>query len=340
MERSTVYILVKKTSFENLKNTSKDLYDLAFGEKIKGGWASVRDCHGKYSEKKDLLTLITIDDMKWCRCYKDVDAIYTYLEQCDYWELLNIREDGCTNFSADDETLGGEGMILGSNAVVDLSNLEFDNQKTELEDLPELVGQIVDQCEDYLDEKEITLVDNTERNEAIESGEDPDGLAQIYGSNYERISDIIRPKIEDLIKKNNKLSPLKAKALAFKVVSEFSKILTETYAVYKDGTKFEDGKKLEPVSLNKLKDKIVQTFSNWHLLEEVQYNYALIEVFDRDITYTQYQTEEDAKKAMEKEYKKILAENNPSESEIGDNWSWCNGDYAYDSRIVKIKEFA
>lgn len=51
------------------------------------------------------------------------------------------------------------------------------------EDLPEFVGQIIDIFEDFLDDRNIVL-QNDEREDAIDDGAEPDSVAIIYGSDY------------------------------------------------------------------------------------------------------------------------------------------------------------
>ncbi len=72
----------------------------------------------------------------------------------------------------------------------------------------ELLGQIVDIFEDFLDERGIVL-NNEDKEEAIRDGEDPDSLAILYGMEYAQIYDRVEetlanwgifddPKAEDL----------------------------------------------------------------------------------------------------------------------------------------------
>lgn len=55
------------------------------------------------------------------------------------------------------------------------------------EERPELIGQVIDLFEDFLDEKGIVL-ENEERDENMD-GEDPDSMANIYGSDYDELQD-------------------------------------------------------------------------------------------------------------------------------------------------------
>lgn len=56
------------------------------------------------------------------------------------------------------------------------------------ENQPEFIGQIIDIFEDFLTEKGVTL-NNPEIQEAIDKGEDPQGLAVIFGSDYSSLQD-------------------------------------------------------------------------------------------------------------------------------------------------------
>ena len=60
---------------------------------------------------------------------------------------------------------------------------KYNTNKISKDDLPEFTGQIIDIFEDFLDDRNIVL-DNPEKEEAIKDGEDPDEIANIYGSDY------------------------------------------------------------------------------------------------------------------------------------------------------------
>lgn len=47
----------------------------------------------------------------------------------------------------------------------------------------EMLSLIIEEFEDFLDERGITI-DNDDKRQAIADGEDPDGLATIYGDDY------------------------------------------------------------------------------------------------------------------------------------------------------------
>jgi len=58
------------------------------------------------------------------------------------------------------------------------------------QDKLELLGQIIDIFEDFLEEKGVTIP-NCEKEEAVEDGEDPDSVCNIYGTDYGDLSDQI-----------------------------------------------------------------------------------------------------------------------------------------------------
>ncbi len=58
------------------------------------------------------------------------------------------------------------------------------------EDTPELVGQIIDIFEDFLEEKGIDIP-NPEKKEAVDDGEHPESICIIYGSDYGDLQDCI-----------------------------------------------------------------------------------------------------------------------------------------------------
>lgn len=61
------------------------------------------------------------------------------------------------------------------------------------EDRLEMFGLIIDEFEDWLEEKGITADDIPceDRDDAVEDGEDPDGLAIIYGDDYYKLETAI-----------------------------------------------------------------------------------------------------------------------------------------------------
>lgn len=86
-----------------------------------------------------------------------------------YCDAMAIQFDECGNIT----------NIHINNAAVDKTIKE--------EERPELVGQIIDLFEDFLDEKGIVL-ENEERDEDMDE-EDPDSIANIYGSDYGELQD-------------------------------------------------------------------------------------------------------------------------------------------------------
>lgn len=64
------------------------------------------------------------------------------------------------------------------------------------ENQPEFIGQIIDIFEDFLTEKGVTL-NNPEIQEAIDEGEDPKGLAIIFGSDYNSLQDSLKDMLTE-----------------------------------------------------------------------------------------------------------------------------------------------
>ena len=337
MERSTVYILLKKTALDDLMTTSKDKYNELFGHLFEQGWGSLKEYVGMIGEEKEHLYLITLDDMKWDRYYSDVEAVYEYFELLDYWELLQIRDDGKIVREADENTENSYEYLLEYNSNVNLCNLEPVTSNVTPNDLPELVGQIVDLCEDYLDENKIVLTNNPEREEAIAEGEDAEGLAQIYGSDYDLFTEDLKPQIELMIRCNTKLASIEADNLATDVITTLWGILVRNKA------------EVEVESLThslddfkSLRAKIIKTFENWGLIGDNTGNYLLITVFNRAFSYHKFKHYDDAKRMMEHQYKEVLSQEGIEENEedlcgIKNNGAWVNGnDDDYDWELIKV----
>lgn len=60
---------------------------------------------------------------------------------------------------------------------------KFNTNKVTNDDLPELVGQLIDIFEDFLAEKGIEI-ENPEKAEAVADGEDPESICILYGTDY------------------------------------------------------------------------------------------------------------------------------------------------------------
>ncbi len=66
----------------------------------------------------------------------------------------------------------------------------YNTKMVTFNELPELVGQIIDIFEDFLAEKGIEI-DNEEKQEAVEDGEDPESICIIYGTDYGELQSYI-----------------------------------------------------------------------------------------------------------------------------------------------------
>lgn len=64
-----------------------------------------------------------------------------------------------------------------------VSSEDWDAPTIDSNNAPEFIGQIIDIFDDFLEEKGI-CIENPEKDEAEDSGQDPEGLAIIYGTDY------------------------------------------------------------------------------------------------------------------------------------------------------------
>lgn len=62
----------------------------------------------------------------------------------------------------------------------------------------DLEANIIEIFEDFLDKKEI-FIPNTEKKEAIESGEDIDSIANIYGTDYGFLQESVRDAVKECL---------------------------------------------------------------------------------------------------------------------------------------------
>lgn len=67
---------------------------------------------------------------------------------------------------------------------------KYDTTKVKNEDLPELVGELIEIFEDFLAEKGIEI-ENPEKQEAIADGEDPESICILYGTDYGEIQSLV-----------------------------------------------------------------------------------------------------------------------------------------------------
>lgn len=339
MERSTVYVLLRKNDLDSLKTADSDKFNALFGKAVKDGWASIKDYKGAvHSHNEESLNLIIIDDVKWDRYYSDVDAIYDFLNTLDYWEVLQIREDGAVTQEADENTEEEFSHLLAYENNIDLSNLKKISASLTENDLPELVGQIIDECEDYFDNNSIVLTENPERDEAIADGEDPEGLAQIYGTNYELLAESIRPTLKKLIACPTTMNSEEAEKLADNVITALWGImlankaeLTDKSKVCKDNT-----------DLKELKQKIIDTLENWNLVGESKGKYLLIHVCEREIETHFFESFKQARQMMEMDFNDIVIEgdldpNDKCDCSIEKDCAYANWhDNGHDWKIIEV----
>lgn len=67
---------------------------------------------------------------------------------------------------------------------------KYDTTKVKNEDLPELVGELIEIFEDFLAEKGIEI-ENPEKQEAIADGEDSESICILYGTDYGEIQSLV-----------------------------------------------------------------------------------------------------------------------------------------------------
>lgn len=67
---------------------------------------------------------------------------------------------------------------------------KYDTTKVKNEDLPELVGELIEIFEDFLAERGIEI-ENPEKQEAIADGEDPESICILYGTDYGEIQSLV-----------------------------------------------------------------------------------------------------------------------------------------------------
>lgn len=195
----------------------------------------------------------------------------------------------------------------------------------------EFKGQMIDSIEDYLDQHSLNLIDNEDRLTAIEEGADEDSCAKIYGSAYDYIGELIEEKTNQSIQDHTYMREVDAFDLLLNLRNRVCELLApEEKAVFQ-------------AHFNELCDELYNTLFNWGLLEKKApatkpYGYMLVEVRERDITTRQCKTKLEAYEMLKTRYEQIVKENdNTDEGEIGDFWSWVNGNYEnYDSQIVEI----
>ncbi len=198
-------------------------------------------------------------------------------------------------------------------------------------EIAEFKGQMIDTIEDFLDKHSLSLTDNEERLYAIEEGADEDSCAKIYGSTYDYIGQLIEDKTAQPIQDHTYMREVDAFDLILSLRNHVSELLTpEDREIFKE-------------HFNEVTDELHDTLFNWGLLKDKApqtkpYGYMLVEVRERDIFTRQCKTKLEAYELLKKRYEQIVKENNDTEEgEIGDFWSWVNGNYEnYDSQIFEI----
>lgn len=198
-------------------------------------------------------------------------------------------------------------------------------------EIAEFKGQMIDTIEDFLDKHSLSLTDNEERLSAIEEGADENSCAKIYGSTYDYIGQLIEDKTAQPIQDHTYMREVDAFDLILGLRNRVCELLTQEYReIFKE-------------EFNEVTDELLDTLFNWGLLKDKApqtkpYGYMLVEVRERDIFTRQCKTKLEAYGLLKKRYEQIVKDNDDTEEgEIGDFWSWVNGNYEnYDSQIVEI----
>lgn len=90
--------------------------------------------------------------------------------------------------NAQNKTIHRDSLDYAAGCVETCDKLIHDHAPVLPDSEPEFFGQIIDIFEDFLDAKGVQIA-NTDRDEDIADGEDPEGLAIIYGEDYDIIKD-------------------------------------------------------------------------------------------------------------------------------------------------------
>ena len=136
------------------------------------------------------------------------------------------------------------------------------------ETLPEFKGQVIDILEDYFEEHHVNIP-CTDKDDAIKDGEDPSGLAIIYGEDYDKIGDEIEYYIN--LKKSDdkpvKFEPSEMRAISGKLVDIAAGLLekiTDNAVRTASISNMNKDKK-------ELRHKIADTFAEWRLYGQTYY---------------------------------------------------------------------
>jgi hypothetical protein len=126
-----------------------------------------------------------------------------------------------------------------------------------LNDLAEFKGQIIDIFEDYLDEKNVKLI-NPERDAEIAENNTEEDLAIIYGDHYDIIGDEIEYAVNTHNLYQTPMSDKTALDVADNIMTAFNNVLRigkASFMVSEDDPE-------------KLRNKIIETFIRWHVLHK------------------------------------------------------------------------
>ena len=136
------------------------------------------------------------------------------------------------------------------------------------ETLPEFKGQVIDILEDYFEEHHVNIP-CTDKDDAIKDGEDPSGLAIIYGEDYDKLGDEIEYYIN--LKKSDdkpvKFEPSEMRAISGKLVDIAAGLLekiTDNAVRTASISNMNKDKK-------ELRHKIADTFAEWRLYGQTYY---------------------------------------------------------------------
>ena len=147
-------------------------------------------------------------------------------------------------------------------------NTEISKENSTLNENPlsEMLGQIIDIMEDYLDNNKMTII-NVERDKALKGEGGPDDtLVHIWGNDYDTIANAYRMQTacwDDFLPPATDTATLK----------EYAKMMTDMFVeiLEERGCYQEGGSRIQENAIDRayIENKALETFNNWGLNNEI-----------------------------------------------------------------------
>ena len=264
----------------------------------------------KMKTEKEFKTVYAQNELSNCNVEELLGDVNGKIEELTLLSFLNLSQDTISAYVATSSFIQTVELFLQSLDFYERIKHSSDfslNCSVKSDGKPEFVGTIVDVCEDFLEKNSIVLKNNSDKQEAIADGENPDFLAYIYGSDYDLFSELLTDNVTEAIEDGILYNTQEAEAVAESVVALLGNILTDNQA----------NKQISELNTKELYEQLIETFKLWGLLAEQPCKYVVVMISQGLLVKTKrFKTYDSAYNYMARDYNECIEKNNPIDPEV------------------------